>query len=525
VRRSEQWTRRDWGVCAGLVALAAVPRFWSLGRAGLIHFDEGMWTLAARWFATLGREGMPYDPVRSPPLVPALEGLSLAVFGVHDWAAIAVSAAAGSLTAGLLYAVGKRWFGAAIGAAAAVMLSVAEYHLVFSRLALTDATFTLLFWAAVAAAFEAVRFGGTRRYLAAGVLTGLSMNAKYDGVLPLVLVAAWAAITRLQIVNTEENPPLASVVRGLALAAAVAAALYAPWALVVQLERGYGALLTTHAEHSVSTGLFPTSPLALWFYFGHWLSPALLAAAGLGVVAAFVRRGEAESLLIVVVLLFGGFLTLYLSFPRLALPLVPAACLFAALGLDALARVLSHARRAAILAFAAALVAVSSLPAVAEVLATRTDAYRRAAAYLRAERLPVVSQMSRCFYFYEDSRSTEMRFHTTEELDAVLAASPEILVAVDPIVERLPEAKAWFERTCAAVVPEYVVPISMYEPVYYQGFDPRLGFEGVPRSYAPFVPGQSEIRIYRISRPASPMADGGVASSSPESISSLSPNP
>ena len=85
-------------------------------------------------------------------------------------------------------------------------------------------------------------------------------------------------------------------------------------------------------------------------------------------------------------------------------------------------------------------------------------------------------------------------------VDAVVASSPEVLVVVDPIVERLPEAKAWFERTCGTLTPERVFPVSMYETVYYQGFDPNLGFDRVPRSVAPFVPGESEIRVYRVSR-------------------------
>jgi hypothetical protein len=108
--------------------------------------------------------------------------------------------------------------------------------------------------------------------------------------------------------------------------------------------------------------------------------------------------------------------------------------------------------------------------------------------------------LSRCFYFYEETPSKEMRFHTLDELDAAVAAAPEVLVVVDPIVERLPDAKAWFERTCGGLEPERVFPISMYEPVYYQGFDPYLAFDRVPRSYAPFVPGQSEIRIFRFRR-------------------------
>jgi 4-amino-4-deoxy-L-arabinose transferase-like glycosyltransferase len=494
---SQHWTWRDSIAVAGFVALAALPRCWGLGRVGLTHFDEGALTLAARWLATFGLEGAPYDPTRTPPLVPALEGFSFLVVGVHDWAAIAVSVVAGSLTVGLLYAIGRRWFGAGVGAAAATMLATAEYHLVLSRQALTDATFTLLFWAALAAAFEAVRRGGARRFVVAGVLAGLAMNAKYDGVLALAIVAVWTLLVRLRLFTSD---PLTGTARGLAIAVGIAGGLYLPWAAVVQFKSGYGALLRTHAEHSFWAGLFPTPPSVLWFYFSHWLSPALLVAMVLGIAVALYRREAADTLLLAMVAIFVAFLSLYLSFPRLALPLVPAACLFAALGLDAIARGLAPARQGAGVAVMAALVAAWNLAEAADTLAMRTDAYRQAAEYVRLGRLPTVSQMSGCYYFYEDVRSREIRFQKPEELDAFVASSPEFYVVVDPIVERLPEAKAWVERTCAGIAPEHVFAISMYEPVYYQGFDPNLGLENVPRSYAPFVPGQSEIRVYRIAR-------------------------
>jgi 4-amino-4-deoxy-L-arabinose transferase-like glycosyltransferase len=482
-----------------MVVAAALPRFWGLSRVGLTHFDEGTLTLAARWIGTVGQQGTPYDPIRSPALVPALQGLSFLVFGVHDWAAIAVSAVAGSLTAGLLYAVGRRWFGTGVGAVAATLLATAEYHIILSRQALTDATFTLLFWAALAVAFEAVRRAGMPRFVAAGALTGLATNAKYNGILALAIAAAWTLLARLRLFTTDLP---AGIARGLAVATGIAGALYLPWAAVVQYKSGYGTLLRSHVEHSLGAGLFPTTPWTLWFYFSHWLSPALLAAAAAGIAIALYRRNAAETFLLATTAVFVAFLSVYLSFPRLALPLVPAACLFAALGLDAVARAVAPSRRTAILASGAALVAVWNLAGAADTLAMRTDAYRRASDYVRAAGLPVLSQMSACYYFYEDVRSKELRFHTADELDASVASSPEVFVIVDPIIERLPEAKSWFERTCGGMTPERVIPISMYEPVYYQGFDPNLGYDPLPRSYAPFVPGESEIRIYRVSREA-----------------------
>ena len=163
-------------------------------------------------------------------------------------------------------------------------------------------------------------------------------------------------------------------------------------------------------------------------------------------------------------------------------------------------RLLSSAtpRRELALAAGTALVLAWSAPRDGAMLAMRTDAYRQAAAYLRSAGLPAITQLSKNYYFYEDVPSLEMRFHTSEELNTKLRASSETIVAVDPIVERLPESDAWFHAGRGDHAPRRVFPIQMYEPVYYQGFDPRTPLDAVPRQTAPFRPGEASIDVYRV---------------------------
>src|SRR5262249_11803151 len=161
---------------------------------GLTHYDEGSYALAGKWLATFGRTSHRFSPGFAPGLFPGLVGVFFALFGIHDYVAIAVSAVAGSMTAGLLYTIGTRRFGARVGIVAALFLATAEYHLVFSRLALTDATFTLLFWAGMACLFEAIESGDRRWFIAGGIVTGLCWNTKYNGFFPLPMAAIWAVL-------------------------------------------------------------------------------------------------------------------------------------------------------------------------------------------------------------------------------------------------------------------------------------------------------------------------------------------
>ena len=112
--------------------------------------------------------------------------------------------------------------------------------------------------------------------------------------------------------------------------------------------------------------------------------------------------------------------------------------------------------------------------------------------------LPVISQLSRNYYFYEATPSVEMRFHTGSELEKTLRSSPATMLVVDPIVERLPETQAWFDAVRSEREPKRLFPIEMYEPVYYQGFDPAIPLDSMPRLIAPFRPGESVIAVYQI---------------------------
>jgi hypothetical protein len=109
---------------------------------------------------------------------------------------------------------------------------------------------------------------------------------------------------------------------------------------------------------------------------------------------------------------------------------------------------------------------------------------------VRSSGLPAVTQLGRSYYFY-DGQSAQLRFDAREP-------SGEFLVVVDPIIERLPEVRAWVTRTVAGRVPERVFPIEMYEPFYYQGFDASVGLDAIPRDVAPFRPGEARIEVYRV---------------------------
>src|SRR4051794_18622804 len=83
-----------------LTAVASVLRLSSLGGIGLTHFDEGVYALAGLWSVSpQGLAGLGPDLIAyAPPGFPVLVGLSYAILGVSDTAAVLASLVCGVAT-------------------------------------------------------------------------------------------------------------------------------------------------------------------------------------------------------------------------------------------------------------------------------------------------------------------------------------------------------------------------------------------------------------------------------------------
>jgi dolichyl-phosphate-mannose-protein mannosyltransferase len=232
-------------VVSALTAVGAAIRLWSLGRLGLIHFDEGVYALAGLWiFSPRGLAGI--DPTvisYAPPGFPVLVGLSYVALGVGDVAAILVSIGSGTLTIPVAAWLSRRTFGPGAGGAAAAFAALSGPHVAFSRMALTDVSF-LLFW--VIAIGQGQRFlerPNPARAVWLGLAVGMAQLFKYNGWISGVIVAASAVIWLfLHPDEWRKSSTVATWGWGL-FAAIVAAIVYWPWFQFVQSHGGYGALL------------------------------------------------------------------------------------------------------------------------------------------------------------------------------------------------------------------------------------------------------------------------------------------
>ncbi len=240
--------RRESAFIAGVTLVGAVLRFWNPQRLGLNHFDEGIYALAGLWsLSPKGLAGISPELIAyAPPLYSILVGIAyLLSGGPSDLAAIFVSQVAGVATIPIVGWLGWRTFGPGAGAMAASLAALSGPHIVFSRMALTDSTFLLTWALALVLGSRFLEKPGAIRAIVFGASVGLAQNAKYNGVLAGVIVAASAVWGLVRPTSGGRRQSLRAVGFGV-LAALVAAAVYWPWYRFVEAQPGGYAALTRH---------------------------------------------------------------------------------------------------------------------------------------------------------------------------------------------------------------------------------------------------------------------------------------
>ena len=360
-----------YGPLACILGLAFVLRVWNVSELSLRHYDEGIYCSAAS-SVLLGRMDLPVEV--APPLFPLLIAGMFVLFGVTAPAAIAVSIVAGTATVAVAYGLGSRLAGRSAGLLAAAALAVNPIHLVYSRMALTDALFGLLMGLSLILIARAIERRGWGDWCMAGVVVGLCMNAKYHGALPWVFLAAAVAprVAGRRETGLRDWGPRALV------GVAISAALALPWIVFIQSSVG----LATFLQHRTGYTSWPTGEH--WKIYAWSLAVGAswpLIAGGLAAVGWCLRRWRADGLMVSAA--FVGFLmllTMYTPYPRLTVPLIVLACVGSGVAIHAIGSA-SKRRRAA--QIAACIIVL--LPGIAQwAVALRPNTgYRDAANHVR----------------------------------------------------------------------------------------------------------------------------------------------
>ncbi len=290
---------------AGFFVLGLLLRVWHLDREAVEHFDEGIYS-SVLWYDGAFEGSYPARELFAPPLLSTMIEAASLLPGVGDFAPFLPAVLLGSLTTIALWLLARAWFGSAAGIFIAAVVSMSDFHVIYSRMALTDVP--CLFWIIGSVYFGtlSIQKQSFRDAAVAGFLCGLAWWTKYTGWLPLAIVFSgvgtwWVWVGRKSIT-------VFRVAQLLGVMLLSALLTFAPWWWQLQDVGGYAAVSKNHANYlqSFSMETFNVwstnlgSQLACQFwndgaYGGISLGLGLLAAALFRWKAAGRSTGNADS--------------------------------------------------------------------------------------------------------------------------------------------------------------------------------------------------------------------------------------
>lgn len=272
----------------------------------LIDWDEGVFALQAKWLASEGAEGKPFN-FQTPPLYQLIIAVLFKFFGDKDWILPFISIICAAVGMYFTFFLGKALYNEATGLIASLLFISTEYFLFFSKSGLSDATFLLFFIAAIYFFYQGIQKNQSMQYLYCGLWTLLACYTKYTGPI-LFLIYLFIAIRKHK--ELSKFWFLFTII--------IPILLLLPYCFIFVKIISIAGITQRHGK------LLGINHLKFLFYLFRF-SPLILICAIL-----YRIKNKRDYFLLTIILIFFFILGFYYPYFRLALPLIPLFSIFAA---------------------------------------------------------------------------------------------------------------------------------------------------------------------------------------------------
>ena len=282
----QRLSKQELVLVAGALAIGCFLRWTQTHALAVEHFDEGIYS-SVIWYERVSDDPYPSRHLYAPPLLPAAIEISHGFVSL-DLAPFLPGLLAGSLSILAIWVFTRSCFGMAAGIAAVVIVAFSDFHIVFSRMALTDVPVLLWITLSVWLGIAGIDRSSPRTMILSGLVCGLAWWTKYSGWLPVAIVASGSGLWWIT-----GGRQLCSLGRLLLLnltMAAAAVVIWLPWLWTLQDSGGYAAVSANHAAYF--SGLVRwrdnlTSQVTWYTELDSWLTAVAI---GLGIFFAGGHR-------------------------------------------------------------------------------------------------------------------------------------------------------------------------------------------------------------------------------------------
>jgi len=236
----------EYPAVVGFFILGVSLRIAHLEHEAVEHFDEGIYA-SVLWYDGQFNEPYPARHLYAPPLISTLMEFGSWIPGLARYAPFLPSALLGSLTIPAMWLLARSWFGKPAGIFISAVVAMSDFHILYSRMALTDVA--CLFWiiSSVGLGTRAVSRQCFRTAVAAGLVCGLAWWTKYTGWLPLAILCSGSGLWWM--LHGRKSMTFMRFTGILAMIVLVATLTFAPWWWQLRDVGGYQSVAAVHASY------------------------------------------------------------------------------------------------------------------------------------------------------------------------------------------------------------------------------------------------------------------------------------
>lgn len=257
-------TRIEKLLLAGLLVIGFGLRLVPIGGLAIEHFDEGVY--ASNLLFPEDGFAYPARHLYAPPLLPSVIEWSILIGGDARWVPLLPGIVLGTASIVVVWWLSRGWFGAPAAIATASLLALSDYHIAFSRSALTDVPLMFFLMLGVGWLHRGLSDAERPQLLVCGlggIATGLAWATKYNGWLALAIGVSGAGAAGLmhRVIfqrttrpspMSSNSPSLRALMSGLLVAVVVAVGVWSPVLIGLHDHGGYAAVAKNHQNYVLS---------------------------------------------------------------------------------------------------------------------------------------------------------------------------------------------------------------------------------------------------------------------------------
>jgi dolichyl-phosphate-mannose-protein mannosyltransferase len=245
---NQSLSTQEFVLVACAAALGCFLRFTAIDQLAVEHFDEGVYSSTV-WYPQLSSEVYPSRHLYAPPALPVMIGTASTLVG-PSLAPFIPGLLMGTVTILVVWRFTRAAFGTVAGMVVILLAALSDFHILYSRMALTDVPALMWIVLAVWLGVTGIDRRSLGTMLAAGIACGCAWWTKYTGWLPIAIITSGSLFW--WFIGGYHRCGFWRLVGLNGIMTLCACVVWSPWLIALRDVGGYTAVAANHSAYRVA---------------------------------------------------------------------------------------------------------------------------------------------------------------------------------------------------------------------------------------------------------------------------------